>query len=157
MKAQWLEITWGKNLKAQRVVIILCGKNLKAHSCNLAGQEFEGTKSCNLVGQEVEGTIGGRVVQLVEYRTLDSMTSATQVRTPSGAQDKFVSFSQSKMLCWLAVSVPNPCVYVYARIRLKNDPNPNPILPFSRSQERPLKCLKTCQKNCNIRLRPGGF
>ena len=35
------------------------------------------------------------------------------VRTPpaSGAQENFVSFSESKLLCCFAVGVPNPCVY----------------------------------------------
>ena len=34
-------------------------------------------------------------------------------QAPSGAQETFVSFSESKMLCWLAVGVPNPHVYTH--------------------------------------------
>ena len=51
---------------------------------------------------------GDRVAQLVELRTRDPTDSMTRVRTPSGAQEELVSFSESKMMCGLAVSVPNP-------------------------------------------------
>ena len=44
-------------------------------------------------------TWGDRVARLVERQTQDSMTSVTQVRTQSGAQEKFVSVCESKILC----------------------------------------------------------
>ena len=48
-----------------------------------------------------------QVAQLVERQTPDPVDSMTQVWTPSGAQEKPVSFFESKMLCWMAVGVPN--------------------------------------------------
>ena len=39
--------------------------------------------------------LGGGVAQLLERRTRGSMTSVTRVRTPSGAQEKRVSFFPS--------------------------------------------------------------
>ena len=51
------------------------------------------------------------LAQLVEHWTVHSMT---RVLIPSGAQENFMGFTGSKMLCRLTVSVPNPCVYTYA-------------------------------------------
>ena len=52
---------------------------------------------------------GGGVAQLVERRTRYPMTRGSN---PSGAQEKIVSFSEEKMLCWLVVVVPNPPVCI---------------------------------------------
>ena len=51
------------------------------------------------------------VAQLVERLT---WIQRTKVQILSGAQDKFVSFSESKMCC-LVVGVLNPCVYTHAQ------------------------------------------
>ena len=42
---------------------------------------------------------GDGVALLVERRTQDSMTPVTRGSNPSAAQEQFVSFSESKMLC----------------------------------------------------------
>ena len=47
---------------------------------------------------------GGGAAQLVERQTQDPVDSMTRVWTQSGAQEKLVSFSESKMLCWLALT-----------------------------------------------------
>ena len=44
-----------------------------------------------------------RVAQWVELRTQDCMTSVTRVRTPSGAQEKIVSLSESKQFVLMFV------------------------------------------------------
>ena len=41
----------------------------------------------------------------------------TRVWTPSGVQERFLNFSESKILCWLTVCVSNPSV-LYAHIRM---------------------------------------
>ena len=53
--------------------------------------------------------ICGRVAQLVERWTPDSKTSKIQVQTPSGAQDKFVSFFESifKLMNFLLIHFQN--------------------------------------------------
>ena len=59
------------------------------------------------------------VAQLVEHRLENQRP---EVRTPSGAQEKIMRgfFSESKCCSdsLSHVSVPNPCVYIYARIRM---------------------------------------
>ena len=42
---------------------------------------------------------GDGEAQFVERWTRDSMALVTRVRIPSGAQEKCVNFSESKMLC----------------------------------------------------------
>ena len=62
------------------------------------------------------GEKSDRVAQLVER---GFKIQISEVRTPPalGAQDKFVRvFAESKILCWLAIGVPNPCVYTHTRI-----------------------------------------
>ena len=53
---------------------------------------------------------GNGVAQLVRLKI-----QKTKVQIPSGAQETILSFSESKILCWLAVGVPNPCVYAHAQ------------------------------------------
>ena len=50
-------------------------------------------------------TVTGWLVRFKIHRTV--------VRIQSGAQEKIVSFSESKILCWLGVGVPNPLVYTF--------------------------------------------
>ena len=43
--------------------------------------------------------VGGRVAKLVVCQTQDFMTSVTRACIPSGAQETFGDFTESKMLC----------------------------------------------------------
>ena len=54
---------------------------------------------------QITRSISIKLAQLVERRTRDSVTSMTRVRIPSGAQENFVTFSESKMLCSHVVGV----------------------------------------------------
>ena len=54
---------------------------------------------------QITRSISIKFAQLVERRTRDSVTSMTRVRIPSGAQENFVTFSESKMLCSHVVGV----------------------------------------------------
>ena len=58
--------------------------------------------------------MGWRVGSVV--RPFDCMEmQRPRVRIPSGAQETIVSFSESKMLCWVALGVPNLRVYTHAQ------------------------------------------
>ena len=57
---------------------------------------------------------GDGVAQLVERRTQDKKTGGSNPTCVRSTRKICESFSESKMLCWLAVGVPNPCVYTHA-------------------------------------------
>ena len=54
---------------------------------------------------------GDGVAQLVEHRTRDPKVNGSN---PVKSTWKTLSFSEPKGLCWLAICVPNPCVYTHA-------------------------------------------
>ena len=61
------------------------------------------TMTKNLYGSK-NGVVGGGSVG----RASDSRSKDLEVRTPSGAQEQIVSFSESKMLCWLVNRCAQP-------------------------------------------------
>ena len=62
-----------------------------------------------------KGNRGDTVAQLVERRPLDPMDPMTRGSNLVRSTPKnWWQFSESKMLCWLAVSVPHPRVYMHA-------------------------------------------
>ena len=57
---------------------------------------------------------GGSVGRASDWRSKDPMFEPRQEHKKTMA----IVFSESKMLCWLAVRVPNPRIKLYARIRM---------------------------------------
>ena len=62
-------------------------------------------------------SLSNGMAQLGERRTRDPKTGGSNPGPVMSTINICESFSESKMLCWLVVVVPNPRVYIHARIR----------------------------------------
>ena len=83
-------------------------------SCTLNERTHIGQVTAESCHQCTVDKIVDGVTGWLDWQSVGLKIQRPKVRTPSRAQEKIVSFfSESKMFCWLAVGVPNPCVYAH--------------------------------------------
>ena len=70
------------------------------------------------VGRWKRGKRAHRVAQLVERRIRDLKIGGSNPACIRSTRKICESFSESKVLCWLAIGVPNPRVYIHTRMRI---------------------------------------